>query len=53
MPYFLYLIGLRLLFLTLSLIVTLSLSTHSGLANEQNKTLVQPRTWKKFKKLIH
>ena len=33
---------LGLLFLTLSLIVTLSLTTHSGLANAQNKTLVQP-----------
>ena len=33
---------LGLLFLTLSLIVTLSLSAHSGLANAQNKTLMQP-----------
>ena len=33
---------LGLLFLTLSLIVTLSLTTHSGLANAQNKTSVQP-----------
>ena len=33
---------LGLLFLTLSLIVTLSLSAHSGLANAQNKTLLQP-----------
>ena len=33
---------LGLLFLTLSLIITLSLSAHSGLANAQNKTLMQP-----------
>ena len=33
---------LGLLFLTLSLIVTLSLSAHSGLANAQNKTSMQP-----------
>src|SRR5437899_3297797 len=33
---------LGLLFLTLSLIVTLSLTRQSGLANAQNKTLVQP-----------
>ena len=32
---------LGLLFLTLSLIVTLSLSAYSGLANAQNKTLTQ------------
>jgi hypothetical protein len=32
---------LGLLFLTLSLIVTLSLSAHSGLANAQNKTSMQ------------
>ena len=33
---------LGLLFLTLSLIVTISLSAHSGLANAQNKTSMQP-----------
>jgi pimeloyl-ACP methyl ester carboxylesterase len=33
---------LGLLFLTLTLIVTLSLTTHSGLASAQNKTLMQP-----------
>jgi pimeloyl-ACP methyl ester carboxylesterase len=33
---------LGLLFLTMTLIVTLSLTTHSGQANAQNKTLMQP-----------
>jgi pimeloyl-ACP methyl ester carboxylesterase len=33
---------LELLFLTLTLIVTLSLTTHSSLVNAQNKTLMQP-----------
>lgn len=31
-----------LLCLTLTLIVTLTLTTHSGLATAQNKTLIQP-----------
>jgi hypothetical protein len=33
---------LGLLFLTMTLVVTLSLTTQSGLANAQNKTIMQP-----------